>query len=426
MTAPHHDHLSPVADLGPLARRALAACAELARFTETPGEITRTFLCPQSREVTAYLSAWAHDLGLNVRLDAAGNLRARREGPTPESPTLYLGSHVDTVPNAGAYDGVLGVTLAYAVAEALRGTPLPFALELLAFSEEEGVRFGVPFIGSRALVGTLDDLLDRQDAQGISVRGALEAYGLTPAELPEAEVRGPALGFLELHIEQGPVLQAAGAPLGVVTAIAGQNRLRLDFAGQAAHAGTTPMAHRRDALAAAARFVVAAEELARATPGLVATVGMLSAHPGAINVIPGATHATLDIRHEQDAARQEALKTLLAQAHALAAERGVTLTVTETMTQPAVPMNPGLRAALQRAAAAEGLNAPDLPSGAGHDAMVLATRMPAAMLFLRSPNALSHHPDETVNLEDVDAALRVAVRAVLALAGQHGAGEHGA
>ncbi|PTA68618.1 allantoate amidohydrolase [Deinococcus arcticus] len=412
--------------MGALAQRALHACAELARLTETPGEITRTFLCPPSREVTAYLSAWAHDLGLSVRVDAAGNLRARREGPAPDSPTLYLGSHVDTVPNAGAYDGVLGVTLAYAVAGALRRTPLPFALELLAFSEEEGVRYGVPFIGSRALVGTLDEVLGRQDAQGVSVRAALEAYGLNPAELPAAEVRGPALGFVELHIEQGPVLQAAGAPLGVVTAIAGQHRLRLDFAGQAAHAGTTPMAHRRDALAAAARFVVAAEDLARATPGLVATVGVLNASPGAINVIPGAAHATLDLRHEVDAVREAALKTLLAQAHALATERGVTLTVTETMTQPAVPLDPGLRAALHRAAAAEGVVAPDLPSGAGHDAMVLAARMPAAMLFLRSPNALSHHPDETVEPGDVETALRVAVRTVLALAQEHGAQEHGA
>ncbi|MBZ9749911.1 allantoate amidohydrolase [Deinococcus sp. HMF7604] len=408
------------ADLTALARRALLACADLARFTETPGEITRTFLCPPSRDVTAYLTAWAQALGLSVRGDAAGNLRARREGPGPDAPTLYLGSHVDTVPNAGAYDGVLGVTLAFAVAEALRDAPLPFALELLAFSEEEGVRYGVPFIGSRALVGTLDELLPLVDAQGISVAEALSTYGLDLTQLPEAAVTGQSLGFLEFHIEQGPVLQAAGASLGIVTAIAGQSRLLLEWTGQAAHAGTTPMPHRRDALAAAARFVVAAEDRARTTPGLVATVGMLSAQPGAINVIPGSAQATLDIRHERDEVRQAALTALLADAHCLARERGVTLTVTEKMTQPAVPMDGELQTRLRRAAAEEGLSVPDLPSGAGHDAMILAGRMPAAMLFLRSPNALSHHPDETVMPEDVEAALRVGVRFVQGLAADTG------
>ncbi|UBV44973.1 allantoate amidohydrolase (plasmid) [Deinococcus taeanensis] len=407
-------------DLTLLSRRALDACASLAAFTEVPGEITRTFLCAPSRDVTAFLSAWAHELNLSVTLDAAGNLRARRAGPTPDAPTLYLGSHVDTVPNAGAFDGVLGVTLAFAVAQALRGEALPFALELLAFSEEEGVRFGVPFIGSRALTGTLAPLLPLQDAAGVSVLDALRGYGLDPDALPDAQVRGAALGFLEFHIEQGPVLQAAGASVGVVSAIVGQDRVLLDFTGQAAHAGTTPMAHRRDALAAAARFAVAAEDLARATPGLVATVGVLTARPGAINVIPGQAHCTLDLRHEDDGARAQALNEVLSTAGRVAQERGVTLKVTHTMAQAAVPMDAGFREALRAAAAREGLQAPDLVSGAGHDAMILAGRMPAAMLFLRSPNALSHHPDETVHPEDVHAALRVGVGFVRALAGRTG------
>ncbi|GHG28067.1 Zn-dependent hydrolase [Deinococcus indicus] len=407
--------IDPIAGLAAHAR---AACLDLARLTEVPGEITRTFLSPPTRDVTAYLSAWAHELGLSVRVDAAGNLRARREGPSPDAPTLYLGSHVDTVPNAGAFDGVLGVTLAFAVAAALRDTPLPFALELLAFSEEEGVRFGVPFIGSRALTGTLEPLLTLEDARGVSVRGALEAYGLDPAELPGARVNGQSVGFLEFHIEQGPVLQAAGASVGVVSAIAGQDRLLLDFAGQASHAGTTPMAHRRDALAAAARFTVAAEDLARATPGLVATVGVMTARPGAINVIPGEAHCTLDLRHEHDLVRAGALDTLLADARRFAGERGVTLTVTHKMAQPAVPMDLAFRGGLRRAAARVGQLAPDLVSGAGHDAMILADVMPAAMLFLRSPNALSHHPDEMAEPADVEAALRVGVAFVQDLAAQ--------
>ncbi len=408
-------------DLTLLSRRALDACATLAAHTEVPGEITRTFLSAPSRDVTAFLTAWADELGLEVRVDAAGNLRARRAGPTPDAPTLFLGSHVDTVPDAGAFDGVLGVTLAFAVAEALRGEALPFALELLAFSEEEGVRFGVPFIGSRALTGTLEPLLTLRDARGVSVLDAIRAYGLDDAALPDAAVQGGALGFLEFHIEQGPVLQAAGAAVGVVSAIVGQDRVLLDFTGQAAHAGTTPMGHRRDALAAAARFAVAAEELARATPGLVATVGVMTARPGAINVIPGAAHCTLDLRHEDDAVRAGALEALLSAARTFAEERGVTLDVTHKMAQPAIPMDAAFRDLLRGAAAQEGLLAPDLVSGAGHDAMILAETMPAAMLFLRSPNALSHHPDEMVNPEDVDAALRVGVAFVRALARREGA-----
>ena len=272
----------------------------------------------------------------------------------------------------GVQTCALPISLAYAVAEALRGEVLPFALELLAFSEEEGVRFGVPFIGSRALTGTLEPLLTLRDAQGVSVLDAIRAYGLDDATLPDAAERGGALGFLEFHIEQGPVLQAAGAAVGVVSAIVGQDRVLLDFTGQAAHAGTTPMGHRRDALAAAARFAVAAEELARATPGLVATVGVMTARPGAINVIPGSAHCTLDLRHEDDAVRAGALEALLSAARTFAEERGVSLDVTHKMAQPAIPMDAAFRDLLRAAAAQEGLRAPDLVSGAGHDAMILA------------------------------------------------------
>ncbi|PNY81885.1 allantoate amidohydrolase [Deinococcus koreensis] len=401
---------NPSIDLSELHARVLAACRELAALTEVPGETTRPYLCPTTRGVHAFLRAWADRLGLSTRIDAVGNLRSRREGPTPDSPTLYLGSHIDTVPNAGAYDGILGVLLAYALAEAVRDQALPYALEVLAFSEEEGVRYGVPFIGSRALTGTAGPLLELRDKDGLTVSDAIRAYGLNPDELPDAEIRSESLGYLEFHIEQGPVLQAAGAGVGVVTAIAGQNRVLLDFTGQAAHAGTTPMTHRRDALAAAARFVVAAEERARATPGLVATVGVMQARPGAINIVPGEVHCTLDIRHERDEVRRDALPLLLADAERFAAERGVTVSITPKMEEAATPMDARFQGLLRQAATDLGLDAPDVLSGAGHDAMIMSTRMPAAMLFLRSPNALSHHPDEMVNPEDVEAALRVGLR----------------
>lgn len=413
--------VNPGVDLSELNVRVLAACTELAQLTEVPGTTTRPYLCPSTRDVHAFLFAWAQRLGLDVRVDAVGNVRARREGPTPDAPTLYVGSHIDTVPDAGAFDGVLGVLLAYALAEAVQGQDLPFALELMAFSEEEGVRYGVPFIGSRALTGTADAMLGLTDADGLTVADAIHAFGLNPDHLPDARVQGQSLGFLEFHIEQGPVLQAAGAAVGVVTAIAGQNRVLLDFTGRASHAGTTPMNHRKDALAAAARFVVAAEDMARATPGLVATVGVMQARPGAINIVPGSVHCTLDIRHEHDAVRLEKLPLLLADAERFATERGVTLTVTPKMEESATPMDAGFQALLHRAADAGGLPHPELVSGAGHDAMILGTVMPAAMLFIRSPNALSHHPDEMVNADDVEAALRVGVRFVELLAQEVGA-----
>jgi allantoate deiminase len=406
------------ADLSRLSRAALDLCAELATQTEVPGQTTRTYLCPSAAQVHATLRAWADRLGMTTRLDAVGNLRSRLEGP-PGAPTLYLGSHLDTVPNAGAYDGILGVVLGYAAAEALQaGGPLPFNLEVLAFSEEEGVRYGVSFIGSRALVGTADELLGRLDKEGQSVRDAIRAFGLDETELPGALAEANALGYLEVHIEQGPVLQDAGAQVGVVSSIVGQSRLTLDFAGQAAHAGTTPMTLRRDPLAAAARFMVAAEDLARATPGLVATVGMIEARPGAGNVIPGEVSLSLDIRHEFDAVRAQSLAALLDTAEREAGARGVTLAITPRMAEPATPMDAELRAGLREAAADLGLIAPELVSGAGHDAQILAARMPAAMLFVRSPNALSHHPDERVNGEDVEAALAVLVHMIQGLAGK--------
>lgn len=421
MTADSRPARLPDETVQALSHKIMDACAALACYTEVEGETNRPFLCPTTRQVHEYLTRWADALGMTTHEDAAGNLRSRLAGPTPDAPTLYIGSHLDTVPNAGAYDGILGVVMGYAMLEAVAGQPLPYAVEVVGFSEEEGVRYGVPFIGSRALIGTVDDMLELRDAAGQSVRDAITEYGLNVEDIAEAEYRGTALGYFEIHAEQGPVLQDEGVSLGVVEGIAGQNRLILDFVGQASHAGTTPMKLRRDALAAAARFAVAAEDLARATPGLVATVGVMQARPGAMNVIPGEANCTLDIRHARDEVRLPALQQLLDTARAAAEERGVTVTITPKMEEQATPMSESFKALLHRAATHEGLPHPELVSGAGHDAMIMASRMPSAMLFVRSPNALSHHPDELVLVEDVADALRLSVR-FLHLLADEGAG----
>ncbi|WP_293912078.1 allantoate amidohydrolase [Deinococcus sp.] len=408
--------LPPDTSVSELSRTVLGACAAIANFTSTPGQIHRTFLSPPMRDVHAFLTGWADELGLVTRIDAAGNLRSRLESALPGAPTFYLGSHLDTVPNAGAYDGVLGVVMAYALVGGVQQAPLPFSLEIVGFSEEEGVRFGVPFIGSRALLGTAQELLDLTDREGQTVRGAVQAFGLDPTDLPGAEIQGRSLGYLELHIEQGPVLEAAGQGLGVVSAIVGQSRLSLDFVGRASHAGTTPMTLRRDALAAAAHLLVEAEAHARRTPGLVATVGSLKVAPGAANVIPGSVTCSLDLRHVEDEVRQAAQAHLLAYAAEVASQRQVAFGAEPLLSESATPMDPGLRTLLHQAAAELGLPHAELVSGAGHDAMILARRMPAAMLFLRSPGGLSHHPDEAVLEGDADAVLRLGLRFVELLA----------
>ena len=392
------------------ATRAISRCLELAHITDEPGRTTRLFLSPAAREVQGVVRGWMEDAGLTVTQDAAGNLRGLRE--IPGAPTLVIGSHLDTVPDAGAYDGILGVTLALELAEALRGEALPFSLMVAAFSEEEGVRFGRPFIGSRAFTGTLEagTLDGLHDANGVTPRQAMRDFGLKPDHLSQAALDPvQTLGYLEIHIEQGPVLEAADAPVGVVTTVSGQSRLDLRFVGQAAHAGTTPMNARKDALAAAAEFILEVEKFAVKRRPLVATVGQIAALPGAGNVIPGAVTLSLDVRHPADAERESAVAALLERAGEIARRRNIVFTSSTTLDQPSVPMHPDWRAGLHAAADALNIPAPDLPSGAGHDAMVLAPLMPGAMLFVRSPGGLSHHPDEAVRPEDVQAAFRVAL-----------------
>ena len=339
---------------------------------------------------------------MRVRLDPAGNLRGVYEAARPDAPRLYIGSHLDTVPHAGAFDGILGVVMGVALIERLDGRRLPFHIEVVGFSEEEGVRFGVPFIGSRAFIG--DPLRDPR------VDEAVRAYGLDPSQIHEAEAGAHAVGYLEFHIEQGPVLANLRLPLAVVETIAGQSRLSVHFEGQANHAGTTPMHLRRDALAGAAEWVAAVEREARGTESLVATVGRLDAQPGAGNVIAGHVHASLDLRHPVDAVRKSALARLLGCAEQIAARRGLTVSWEQHLDQAAVPMDEALTGILERAAADSGATVHRMTSGAGHDAMIVARRMPAAMLFLRSPGGVSHHPDETVLPDDVAAALKAGMR----------------
>jgi allantoate deiminase len=390
------------------AAEVVACCRALAGCSEESGATTRTFLSPPMREVHARLTHLMEAAGMQVHVDAAGNLRAVYPGMRDTAPRLIVGSHLDTVRHAGAFDGVLGVVLGVALVQRLGRRRLPFGIDVIGFSEEEGVRFGVPFIGSRAVTGTLtSELLERQDADGCTVRDAIRHYGLNPDELPQATIATDVIGYLELHIEQGPVLDLHHVPLGVVSAIAGQSRFVVTFTGVANHAGTTPMTARRDALAGAAEWIMHVEQASHRRPGLVATVGRLEVPDGAANVIPGECTATLDVRHAQDAIRVEAAARLVAAAREIAQRRGLAVNIERRHDQPAVPTDSMLRTRLEHAVAACGYPVHVMASGAGHDAMVMAARMPVAMLFLRTPAGISHHPDESVREEDVEAALRV-------------------
>jgi len=393
------------------AREVIRLCRKLAQFTEEPGHVTRTFLSPPMRDVHRELASRMERLDMAVSVDAAGNLRGYYPARTPGAPRLILGSHLDTVPHAGAFDGVLGVVMALAAVEALAAQRLPFGIEVVGFSEEEGVRFGVPFLGSRALVGTLDDqMLALRDHQGSSVADAIRSFGLDPSGLPEARLAPNAVGYLEFHIEQGPVLESLNYSLGIVEAIVGQSRLSVTFIGQARHAGTTSMRLRHDALAAAAEWITLVESEAQAIPGLVATVGRLDIEPNAANVIAGQVRSTLDVRHALDEPRHQAVERMIDGAKQIAAHRGLNVTWERHLDQPAVAMNPTLVARLEQAVKAAGYPVHHMASGAGHDAMILAQKIPAAMLFLRSPGGVSHHPDENVLLEDVTAALHAGMR----------------
>jgi allantoate deiminase len=397
----------------------LARCDLLAHCSEEADKITRTCYCDAMHRVHAALRLWMERAGMQVRIDAAGNLIGHYPSDCTDGPTLLIGSHLDSVPDAGRYDGILGVLLGIAAVEALGGKRLPFAIDVIGFCEEEGIRFRTPFLGSLALCGRLDQtILNLTDDNGVSFAEALSRFGLNPARVGEAAYRsGKRIGYLEVHIEQGPILAAADIPLGIVDAIVGTTRCWLHFEGKAGHAGTMPMQLRQDALVAAAEWVVAVDSYARVAEGLRATVGSISVLPGAVNVIPGTARLSLDVRHPEDAMREQAVTDLLAQAATIARNRDVTFRLEHLDARPAVPSDARLTALLADTTAAVGHRPHRMVSGAGHDAAIMAGIAPMTMLFVRSPGGISHHPDESVLPADVTAALEVMVAFLKRLAG---------
>lgn len=400
-------------DLAALGETIMRRLDALAQFTDVPGELTRLYLSPAHKAAALQVREWMTAAGMTARIDAAGNVIGRYDGDRPGLPALLLGSHIDTVRNAGKYDGNLGVVVAIEAVAALArdGIRRPFAIEVLAFGDEEGVRFPTTLTGSRAVAGTLGHepaSLDARDPDGITVREALVRFGCDPGEIAGvARAREAVLGYVELHIEQGPVLESEDLPLGVVTAIAGASRFRFEVAGEAGHAGTVPMALRKDALAAAAEMVLAVERAAAGQPDLVATVGQLQVLPGAVNVIPALARFSLDLRSPADARRQRAIAELLDDFRAIAARRRVTLAESQYYDEPAARCDPLLIDALEAAVRRCGLPVRRLPSGAGHDGLAMVALCPIGMLFLRCKGGISHNPAESIRAEDAGAAVTV-------------------
>jgi len=389
-------------------------CDALGRLSEQQGGLTRVFLSPEQREANALVLSWMREAGMTADVDAIGNCAGRYEGMRPGQPCLMLGSHLDTVRDAGKYDGMLGVIAAIECLSALNscGVRLPFAIEVIGFGDEEGVRFGSTLLGSRAVAGTFDRaVLDAVDAAGVTMRAALREFGLNP-EAIGAVARRPAdvLAYAELHIEQGPVLETEGLPTGVVTAINGGNRFAIELTGMAGHAGTVPMRLRRDALAAAAECVLAVERIAAELPGIVGTVGRIDALPGAMNVIPGKVHFSLDVRAPTDARRHAAVSALLAACEDIAKRRSIAFAVSPLWEAKTALCDPELQRQFAAAIAAEGGRVHHLPSGAGHDGMAIVAIAPIGMLFVRCAGGISHNPAEAVALADIAAGARVLAR----------------
>jgi allantoate deiminase len=390
---------------------------QLATISETPEHLTRVFLTPELRAAADLLLGWMREAGMSAHLDAIGNVCGRYEGDKPDLPCLMLGSHYDTVRDAGKWDGPLGVITAIACVAELnrRGKRLPFAVEVIGFADEEGVRFASTLLGSRAVAGTFDDrVLEARDKAGISMREAMQAFGLDPQQIgTAARACGELLAYLELHIEQGPVLEQKDLPVGIVTAIAGATRLAAKLTGMAGHAGTVPMAMRRDALAGAAECIAVIEEACRADQaGLVGTVGVIGARPGATNVIPGEASFSIDMRAPTDLHRKEAVAGVVQRIEAIAKRRGLALQLDVTHENRTAPCAPWLQAQIASAIAAEGLKPCELPSGAGHDGMAMIDIADVGMIFVRCRGGISHHPDEHVEPADVDAGARVLLRLI--------------
>ena len=384
--------------------RVMERCGRLAQITEKPGEILRTFLSPAMEEVHSTMRPWMEAAGMTIRMDRAGNLRGVRGDAT--APRLLIGSHLDTVPNAGAYDGVLGVLMGLALVEASGDKRFPFAIEVLGFSDEEGTRFGAPFLGSRAVVGELHErLLGCVDGNGVSVAEAMRDFAGRHPEAINPLLDEKSLAYLEFHIEQGPLLENSNLALGIVDGLAGQSRCSAEFRGAAGHAGTNPMKLRKDALACAAEWIIAVETIARRFDNAVATVGQISCEPGGVNVIPGIVRCSLDVRHAEDPVRDVLVQSILVEAQAIAAKRGLTAQTAQYHEHAAVCFDERLVGMAGRAAGRAGYSTIRMTGGAGHDAMVIAPHIPTAMMFMRNPGGISHDPGERVGEEDVAAAI---------------------
>ena len=376
------------------------------------GELTVTYLTDAHRAVAQDLQAWMTECGFDeVRQDAVGNVVGVYHGQDLSAPRLLTGSHFDTVRNGGKYDGRLGILVPMACVQALHraGRRLPFGIEVVGFSEEEGQRYKAVFLGSGALTGQFDAAwLEQQDADGVSMRQAMAHAGLNVADIAALK-RDPAryLGFVEVHIEQGPVLNALDMPLGIVTSINGSVRYLGEVVGMASHAGTTPMDQRRDAATAVAELALFAEKRASAAPDVVATMGMLQVPNGSMNVVPGRCSFSLDVRATTDAVRDACAADIRAELAAICARRGLHYTLEETMRAAAAPSAAAWQQRWERAVQALGLPLFHLPSGAGHDAMKLHEIMPQAMLFVRGLNAgISHNPLESITSDDADLCVR--------------------
>jgi allantoate deiminase len=386
---------------------------ELAQFSSEAGALTRLYLTPQHKAAALQVMAWMREAGMTTRIDAVGNVVGRYEAAVEHAPALLIGSHIDTVRNAGKYDGNLGVIVAIEAVAQLHadGERLPFAIEILAFGDEEGVRFPVTLTGSRAVAGVLDPAaLDVEDDDRVSVREALQRFGCNPFDIPDVpRKKQETLGYIEVHIEQGPVLEAENLAVGIVTAINGASRLAIEVTGTAGHAGTVPMRLRRDALAAAAEMILAVERLALGIEDLVATVGRIEALPGAANVIPAHTRFTLDIRSPVDRVRHDAVNALGQEFRSIADRRGLEVSMDSFYEEHAAACAPGLVNAFEAAVTRVGVRAIRLPSGAGHDGLAMASLCPIGMLFVRCAGGVSHNPAESITVEDADLATRVLI-----------------
>ncbi|WP_413990890.1 allantoate amidohydrolase [Labrys okinawensis] len=397
----------------PAGTRVMKRLDELATCSSEPSALTRLYLTPEHSRAIVLVRGWMEDAGMSTEVDDAGTLVGHYRGQQPDAPVLILGSHIDTVRNAGRYDGNLGVIVAIEAVAALHaaGAVLDFAIEIAAFGDEEGVRFPVTLTGSRSLAGTFEPAnLDAVDKAGFSLRQALRDFGCNPDGVAHlGRDRSKTLAYVEVHIEQGPVLEAEDLPVGVVTAINGASRFKVDVEGKAGHAGTVPMGLRQDAGAAAAEMILAIESVAAASDDLVATVGNCEFKPGAVNVIPGSAHFTIDIRSPDDSHRLAAVTELTTRFEAIAARRNVKVALAKTYDEPAARCNPKL--IREFAAALGGMGLPErlLSSGAGHDGLAMVSLCPIAMLFVRCQGGISHNPAEAVRADDVAVAIDVLI-----------------